>query len=66
MLRKNLVPLTTATAGMSHCIFSVYITALSSRGANAGGENTDQGGDEMLSWHDWVGYHHTECDYSVT
>nr|KAF6316253.1 MDM4 regulator of p53 [Pipistrellus kuhlii] len=38
MLRKNLVALTTATAGMSHHIFSVYIIVLSSRGQMMGGK----------------------------
>lgn len=36
MLRRNLVALTTATTGMSHRIFSVYIIALSLKGANDG------------------------------
>lgn len=66
MLRRNLVALTTATAGMSHHIFSVCMTTLSSRGQMMGRENKkDHGGDGMLSWHDWKGYHNTHCDYYV-
>lgn len=44
MLRKNLVALTTATAGMSHHIFSVYIKALSSRGQMMEGKTKIKGG----------------------